>query len=89
MSHGHHPTLARIFAHPTSHNIHWREVTQLFLELGGKVEETKKDHLKVHLVGKEMTFPVPHGRATLGDDHEISSIRRFLKDCGFGPSSSP
>ncbi len=86
MSHSNHQTLARIFAHPTSHNIHWRDVVHLFAELGGRTEETKKDHIKVFLADKEMSFPVPHG-GTLEDDHEISAIRRFLKDCGFEPQN--
>ena len=83
----HNRTLDQIFAHPTSHNIHWRDVVRLFESLGGTTEQTKHDHLKVKLSDKEMTFPIPRGGGhTLQSDHEISSIRRFLKDCGFHPA---
>ena len=82
----HHHTLDQLFAHPTSHNIHWREIVGLFESLGGTAEETKHDHLKVKLAGREMSFNIPRGGAhTLQSDHEISAIRRFLKECGFAP----
>lgn len=88
MSHNNHQTIDRIFAHPTSHSIHWRDVLALFEHLGGRCEETKKDHVKVFLSGKEMSFKIPHaGKSTLEDDHEIGAIRRFLKECGHGPKS--
>ncbi len=79
-------TLAQLFAHPTSHNLHWREVIQLFHSLGGTTEETKRDHIKVRLSGREMTFQGQHGSgSTLQSDHQIASIRRFIKECGFAP----
>ncbi len=81
-------TLKQVFAHPTSHNIHWRDIVQMFEGLGGTTEETKKEHLKVKLNGKEMTFGVPHhGRHTLEDNDEIGHIRRFLKECGCEPKA--
>jgi hypothetical protein len=83
MSHHAEQTVRQIFAHPTSHNIHWRDIVHMFEKLGGTCDETKKDHLKVILHGHEMTFPIPkQGHHTLEDDHEISEIRRFLKLCG-------
>lgn len=80
-------TLDQLFAHPTSHNIHWRDVVKMFEALGGTTEQTKHEHLKVKLAGREMTFPIPRGGGhALQSDHEISSIRRFLKECGFAPA---
>ena len=88
MSHHHTETLAQVFAHPTSHNIHWRDIVKMFEGLGGTVEETKHDHLKVKLAGKEMSFKVPHGgNHVLQDDHEISAIRKFLRECGHAPTA--
>ncbi len=80
-------TLKQIFAHPTSHNIPWRDVVKMFEGLGGITEETKKEHLKVKLNGKEMTFLIPrHGHHSLDNNDEIGHIRRFLRDCGFEPA---
>jgi hypothetical protein len=88
MSHSHENTLAQLFSHPTSHNIHWRDIVHMFEGLGATCEETKKDHLKVKLNGHEMSFPVPkHAGHTLDNDHEIADIRRFLKACGCAPAS--
>jgi len=89
MSHRTQETLKQLFAHPTSHNIHWREIVHMFEGLGALCEETKKDHLKVILNGHEMTFPIPkQGGHTLGSNHEISDLRRFLKLCGVAPTAT-
>jgi len=88
VSHHHQKTLDQLFAHPTSHNIHWRDVVQLFESLGGVTETTRHDHLKVKLAGREMTFAIPRtGGHVLQSDHEISSIRRFIRECGFAPAA--
>ncbi len=87
----HHPeqTLRQIFAHPTSHNIHWRDIVHMFEGHGATCEETKKDHLKVKLNGHEMSFAIPKaGHHTLEDTHEIAEIRRFLKLCGVTPADA-
>lgn len=84
----HQRTLEQLFAHPTSHNIHWRDIVKMFESLGATTEETKHDHLKVRFGSQEMTFNIPHGGGhTLQSDHEISSIRRFLRDCGHAPAA--
>lgn len=85
----HSKTLEQLFAHPTSHNIHWRDIVRMFEGLGGATEETRHDHLKVKLAGREMSFKSPHGgNHTLQDNHEIAAIRRFLKECGFAPAGA-
>lgn len=85
----HHGTLEKLFSHPTPHNVHWRDVVAMFVALGGETVETKHDHLKVKLSGREMTFKIPHsGGHVLENDHEISQIRRFLRECGFAPTAT-
>jgi len=88
MSSHHTKTLAQLFAHPTSHNIHWRDVVKMLESLGATCTETKQDHLKVILNGHEMTFRIPHGSHALESNHEIAAIRRFLKQCGVEPAES-
>jgi hypothetical protein len=85
MSNGHIKTLEQLFAHPTSHNIHWRDVVRMLEAHGATCTETKHDHLKVVLGGHEMTFHIPHGSHALESDHEIAAIRRFLRQCGLEP----
>jgi hypothetical protein len=85
MSNGHIKTLEQLFAHPTSHNIHWRDVVRMLEAHGATCTETKHDHLKVVLGRHEMTFHIPHGSHALESDHEIAAIRRFLRQCGLEP----
>ena len=84
----HTKTLEQLFAHPTSHNIHWRDVVHMLEALGGTCTETKQDHLKVVLNGHEMTFRMPHGTHSLDSHHEIAAMRRFLRQCGVEPIGS-
>lgn len=82
-------TLEQIFSHPTPHNIHWRDVVKMFEALGGTTVETKHDHLKVKFGEREMTFKIPHsGGHVLENDHEISQIRKFLRECGLAPTAT-
>ncbi|MCX5650733.1 MAG: hexulose-6-phosphate synthase [Planctomycetota bacterium] len=88
MSSHHQKTLEQLFAHPTSHNIHWHDVVRMLEGLGGTCTETRQDHLKVVLNGHEMTFRVPHGSHALDSNHEIAAMRRFLRQCGIEPVGS-
>ena len=82
-------TLKQWFSHPTSHNIHWRDIVHMFEGLGGTCDETKHDHLKVKLAGKEMSFSIPKGgNHALSSDDEIGAIRHFVKDCGLAPEKT-
>lgn len=85
MSSQHQKTLEQLFAHPTSHNIHWRDVVRMLESLGASCTETKQDHLKVVLNGHEMTFRMPHGTHALDSNHEIAALRRYLRQCGIEP----
>jgi hypothetical protein len=88
MSTAHNRILEQLFAHPTSHNIHWRDVVNMLESLGATCTETKQDHLKVILNGHEMTFRMPHGTHSLESNHEIAALRRFLRQCGAEPVSA-
>lgn len=82
----HRRTLEELFAHPISMNIDFWKVVNLFKDLGGKVDETKKDHLKVKLHGQEMSFPIPH-KKNIDNKHEVVAIRDFLEQAGVTPES--
>lgn len=59
---GHHrDTVERIFAHPTSHNIRWREVVSL-LETIGTVTHEHNGKLRVSLGPETEVLPAPHGK---------------------------
>ena len=80
----HRETLARIFSHPTPHNIEWRRIEHLLEALGAEVIEGHSGRVKIRLAGQEQTFSRPH-RKNLQDTNEIAALRKFLASAGITP----
>jgi hypothetical protein len=80
---GHHrATVAKIFNHPTSHNIQWHDV----LSLLNKVATVTEDHdgrYKVTLGPETQTFDVPRHHDL--DEQQIVDLRRMLRGAGITP----
>ncbi len=78
----HRATIEHLFAHPTSHNIHWRDVRSL-LEAVGTVKEEHGGRVKVTLGGETEAFAVPrHGEI---DTQTVVDLRRMLRGAGLAP----
>jgi hypothetical protein len=83
----HRDTLRRIFEHPTSHNLEWREVTSLLDAVGT---------VTVH--GSRVTVQIGNERESLErpsnkypdrkdvDAQMIVDLRRILRNAGYEPS---
>jgi len=73
-------TLERIFQHPASHNLEWRDVTALFAHLG-TVEEKENGHIGVLINGLHEIY---HRTAEkdVSDTQQVLAIRRFLERAG-------
>jgi len=67
----------KIFRHPISHNLTWREVRGLFAHLGEVVEEPN-GHLTVTCNGETVVLHPSVGKE-VGEVEELMKIRRFLK----------
>ena len=80
----HRDTLRRIFEHPTSHNIEWREVVSL-LEAVGTVNVHHDGKLAVQL-GPELEFLDPPAGKNIDDDQMVVDLRRMLRGAGYSPS---
>jgi hypothetical protein len=78
----HRDTLLRIFQHPTSHNIEWRDVVSL-LEVVGTVEEHREGKLRVQ-VGDEVQFLERPKHKDI-DVQLVVDLRRMLTGAGYGP----
>jgi hypothetical protein len=76
----HRDTLMKIFQHPTSHNIEWREVASL-LEVVGTIEEHKDGKFKVH-VGTETEF-LDRPKHKEIDVQQVVDLRRMLTSAGY------
>lgn len=86
LSSHHRDTLGRIFSHPPSRNIEWREVLSL-LEAIGTVTHEHNGKLRVTVGPETEVFPAAQGK-----DVEIQivvDLRRMLKQAGCAPDGSP
>jgi hypothetical protein len=75
----HRNTLQRIFSHPASGNIEWRQVRSLLEALGSATEEPG-GRLEVTLGGETEVLQRPHGKDI--DTQMIVDLRRMLRRAG-------
>jgi hypothetical protein len=78
----HRATLERVFAHPASANIEWRQVRSL-LEALGAVAEEHNGKLKVTLGDETEVLQPPRGKDV--DAQMIVDLRRMLTRAGIAP----
>jgi hypothetical protein len=82
LSEHHRDTVEKIFSHPASGNIEWRQVLSL-LEETGTVTAEHNGKLKVTLGPETEVFRAPHGKDV--DAQLVVDLRRMLKQAGFAP----
>jgi hypothetical protein len=82
----HRETLRKIFSHPTSGNLEWRQVLSL-LESVGTAHEEHNGKVKVTL-GPE-TEVVVHPRGKDVDKQMVVDLRRMLAEAGYSPDGAP
>jgi hypothetical protein len=78
----HRATLQRLFSHPTSANIEWRQVLSL-LEAVGSVTEEHNGNVKVTLGGETEMLRPPREKDV--DKQMIVDLRRMLSSAGLAP----
>lgn len=81
----HRDTLDKLFEHPSSGNVEWRELRSLLESLGTVVEEAN-GKLRV-TVGSETDVVVPP-RLKDVDPQLMVDLRRLLRDAGFEPGAA-
>jgi hypothetical protein len=82
LSHHHRETIDRIFGHPTSGNIEWRQVRSL-LEAVGSVTEEHSGRIVVEVGPDRKTFHVPRDKDV--DEQMIRDLRALLADAQLVP----
>jgi hypothetical protein len=75
----HRKTVERIFTHPSSSNIEWREVRSLLDALGAATQE-HNGKLKVELGGEVEVLDPPRGKDI--DQQMLVDLRRMLSHAG-------
>ncbi len=81
MKRKHAKTIDSIFAHPTSANIHWRDIEALFKSLGADIEEREGSRVAVILYGEVQVYHRPHPEPTT-DKGAVVSVRNWLASHG-------
>ena len=80
---GHHrDTVRKIFSHPTSGNIEWRDVLSL-LEYVGTTTDERNGKFKVTLGSETEVLEAPRGKDI--DEQMIVDLRRMLREAGLLP----
>jgi thiamine biosynthesis lipoprotein ApbE len=82
LSNHHHDTIEKIFSHPASSNIEWRQVLSL-LEAVGTVDEQPDGKFEVTVGPETEVFSVPHGKDV--DTQMVVDLRRMLTQGGYAP----
>jgi hypothetical protein len=82
----HRDTVERIFSHPSSGNIEWRQVLSL-LETIGTTTEEHNGKVKVTLGPETEILQPPRGKDV--DQQTIVDLRRMLTQAGFAPREVP
>jgi hypothetical protein len=83
LNHHHRDTLERIFSHPSSGNIEWRQVLSL-LEAVATTTEELNGKFKVALGGETEVLQPPGGKDV--DRQMVVDLRRMLTKAGLAPS---
>jgi hypothetical protein len=78
----HRATLDRIFSHPESANIEWRQVLAL-LEAVGNVTEEHNGNVKITLGDRSEVLRPPREKDV--DKETIVELRRMLSHAGIAP----
>jgi hypothetical protein len=85
LTHHHRETLEKIFAHPTNHNITWREVQSL-LEAVGDVDERHDDRFHIEIAGTSHVLTRPRQKDVAVD--MVIDLRGLLRQAGYEPAAS-
>jgi hypothetical protein len=86
LTHRHRDTLEKIFSHPSSGNIEWRQVLSL-LETVATTTEEHNGKVKVSLGPETEVLQPPRGKDI--DQQMIVDLRRMLTQAGLAPGDAP
>ena len=85
MDSAHRDTVQKLFEHPASSNIEWREVTSLLAAVG-TVSHHQNGKTSVTLGPETEVFTPPHGKDI--DAQMAVDLRRMLRGAGLAPGDT-
>jgi hypothetical protein len=81
----HRDTVEKIFSHPASGNVEWRQVLSLIEAVGTAVEQ-HNGKIKVTIGPETEVMTPPRGKDV--DKQTLVDLRRMLEGAGFNPGHS-
>jgi len=84
MKRKHRRTLERVFAHPATANLQWKDIEALFNDLGAEITEREGSRIAVVLFDEVRVFHRPHPTPNT-DKGALASIRKWLEQHGVMP----
>jgi hypothetical protein len=78
----HRETLRKVFTHPSSGNVEWRQVLSL-LEAVGTVTDEPNGKVRITVGAESETFPRPRHKDV--DEELLSRLRQLLTGAGLSP----
>ncbi|MFK8184317.1 MAG: type II toxin-antitoxin system HicA family toxin [Phormidesmis sp.] len=88
LSRRHRKTLVDIWKIPPIANLKWNRVEALIRAVGGRVEQGKGSRVRFIIDGRVGRFHTPHKNGVNTDKGAISSLKKYLTDCGITPDST-
>jgi hypothetical protein len=85
LSNHHRTTLAKIFQHPVSHNLEWKDVLSLMGAVGS-VEEKHDGKFTMTLGDQTETLERPRHKEV--NAQEVLDLRRMLTSAGYEPKAN-
>ncbi len=86
LSNHHRVTVEKLFSHPASGNVGWRQVLSL-LEAIGTVTEEHNGKVEVTIGAETEVLHPPRGKDI--EVEMVTDLRRILSHAGFGPGGGP
>ena len=77
-------TLDRVFQHPLSHGLEWRDVVGLLTRIGD-VDEKHDGEVSLQAAGETFVMRPPHSKDMVADD--VMALRHFLTGAGWAPDA--
>ena len=80
----HRKTFEAIFSKPVKAGIVWTDIESMLEALGTELSEGAGSRVRIVLRNRRAVFHRPHPKKET-DIGALSSMKRFLKEAGFGP----
>lgn len=88
LSSKHRRTLLDIWKTPPLANLKWTRIETLIEAVGGKIEQGNGSRMRFIIDGRVGRFHKPHKNGANTDKGAVSSLKKYLTDCGITPDST-